>query len=99
MTSCQISLSAMHVISAFVFLKQDIWSVGTFYKKKSSNTAVIRWKKKVATMRVLLYKIQHKSITSFAEGNVLDVATCMQYLSQKNLKHFASSRILVSLTA
>ena len=50
-------------------------------------------------MRVLLYKIQHKSIMSFAEGNVLDVATCMQYLSEKNLKHFASSRILVSLNA
>ena len=89
MTSCQMSLSAMHVILAFVFLKQDIWSVGTFYKK-SSNAAVIRWKKKVATMRVLLYKIQHKPITSFAEGNVLDVATCMQYLPEKNLKHFAS---------
>ena len=50
-------------------------------------------------MRVLLYKIQHKSIMLFAKGNVLDVATCMQYLSEKNLKHFASSRILVSLTA
>ena len=50
-------------------------------------------------MRVLLYKIEHKSITSFAEGNMLDIATCMQYLSEKNLKHFASSRILVSLTA
>ena len=44
-------------------------------------------------MRGLLYKIQHKSITSFAEGNVLDVATCMQCLSEKNIKHFAGSRI------
>ena len=43
--------------------------------------------------RLVQYKIQHKSITSFAEGNVLDVATCMQYLSEKNLKHFAGSRI------
>ena len=40
-------------------------------------------------MLVLLYKTQHNSITSFAEGNVLDVATCMQCLSEKNLKHFA----------
>ena len=44
-------------------------------------------------MSDLLYKIQHKSITSFAEGNVLDIATCMQCLSKKYLKHFASSRI------
>ena len=44
-------------------------------------------------MSDLLYKIQHKSITSFAAGNVLDVATCMQCLSEKFLKHFASSRI------
>ena len=44
-------------------------------------------------MRVLLYKIQHKSITSFAEGNLLYVATFMQCLSEKNLKHFAGSRI------
>ena len=44
-------------------------------------------------MSDLLYKIQHKCITSFAEGNVLDVATCMQCLSEKYLKHFASSRI------
>ena len=43
-------------------------------------------------MLVLLYKIQHNSITSFAEGNVLDVPTCMQCLSEKNLKHFAGSR-------
>jgi len=49
-------------------------------------------------MRVLLYKIQHKSIMLFAEGNLLDVATCMQYLSEKNLKHFASSRIGSSRT-
>ena len=41
----------------------------------------------------LLYEIHHKSITSFAEGSVLDVATCMQCLSEKNLKHFAGSRI------
>ena len=44
-------------------------------------------------MSDLLHKIQHKSITSFAEGNVLDVATCMQCLSEKYLKHFVSSRI------
>ena len=44
-------------------------------------------------MRGLLSKIQHKSVTSFAEGNVLDVATCMLCLSEKNLKHFAGSRI------
>ena len=43
-------------------------------------------------MLVLLYKMQHNSITSFAEGNVLDVATCMQCLSEKNLKHFAGSQ-------
>ena len=42
-------------------------------------------------MLVLLYKTQHNSITSFAEGNVLDVTTCMQCLSEKNLKHFAGS--------
>ena len=47
-------------------------------------------------MRDLLYKIQHKSIASFAEGNVLDVATCMQCFSQKYLKHFACSRIASS---
>ena len=44
-------------------------------------------------MRGLLYKIQRKSITSFAEGNMVDVATCRQCLSEKNLKHFAGSRI------
>ena len=44
-------------------------------------------------MRDLLSKIQHQSVTSFTEGNVLDVATCMQCLSEKNLKHFAGSRI------
>ena len=44
-------------------------------------------------MLVLLYKIQHNSTMSFAEGNVLDVASCMQCLSEKNLKHFAGSRI------
>ena len=60
--------------------------------KKSSN-AVLGWKKKVETMRALLYKIQHKSITSFAEGILLDFATCMQCLSEKNKKHFADSRI------
>ena len=65
--------------NAFVFLEQDIWSVGTFFKKRSN--AIVRWKKIVTTMGILLYKIQRKSITSFAEGNVLDVATCMQYLS------------------
>ena len=67
MTSCQISLAAMRLFKSyfaycfsFVFLKQEIWSEGTI--KKSVN-AVVRWKKKVATMRGLLYKIQHKSIT------------------------------------
>ena len=40
-------------------------------------------KKKVAVIRGLLSKIQHKSVTSFAEGNVLDVATWMQCLSDK----------------
>ena len=77
MTSCQISMAAIHLFLAFVFQKQEIWGEGTYYIKKSSN-AVVRWKKKVATMRGLLSKIQHKSVTSFAEGNVLDVATCMQ---------------------
>ena len=67
MTSCQIGLAAMRLFKSyfaycfsFVFLKQEIWSEGTI--KKSVN-AVVRWKKKVATMRGLLYKIQHKSIT------------------------------------
>ena len=67
MTSCQISLAAMRLFKSyfaycfsFVFLKQEIWSEGTI--KKSIN-AVVRWRKKVATMRGLLYKIQHKSIT------------------------------------
>ena len=67
MTSCQISLAAMRLFKSyfaycfsFVFLKQEIWSEGTI--KKSIN-AVVRWRKKVATIRGLLYKIQHKSIT------------------------------------
>ena len=67
MTSCQINLAAIHLFKSyfaycfsFVFLKQEIWSEGTI--KKSIN-AVVRWRKKVATMRGLLYKIQHKSIT------------------------------------
>ena len=67
MTSCQISLAAMRLFKSyfaycfsFVFLKQEIWSEGTI--KKSINEFV-RWRKKVATMRGLLYKIQHKSIT------------------------------------
>ena len=60
MTSCQISLEVIHLFLASVFLNQDIWSVGTFYKKSSN--AVVRWKKEAATMRILLYKIQHKSI-------------------------------------
>ena len=34
MTSCQISLAAKHLFLAFVFLKQEIWSEGTYYKKK-----------------------------------------------------------------
>ena len=93
MTSCQISLAAMQVFLAFVFLKQDIWGVGTFYKKKSSKAVLVRWEKKVATMRILLYKIQHKTITPFVEGNMLDVTPCMQCLSEKNLKLFAGSRV------
>ena len=90
MTSCQISLAAKHLFLAFVLLKQEILSEGTYYKKKSSN-AVVRWKKKVATMRDWLYEIN--LLTSFAEGNMLDVDTCMQCLSEKYLKHFVSSRI------
>ena len=69
------------VFLAFVFLKQEIWSEGTI--KKSSN-AVLGGKKKVATKRGLSHKIQRKSITSFAEGIVVDLATCMQCLSKKN---------------
>ena len=91
MTSCQISLAAKHLFLAFVLLKQEILSEGTYYKKKKSSNAVVRWKKKVATMRDLLYEIN--LLTSFAEGNMLDVATCMQCLSEKYLKHFVSSRI------
>ena len=67
MTSCQISLAAMRLFKSyfaycfsFVFLKQEIWSEGTI--KKSINE-VVGWRKKVATMRGLLYEIQHKSIT------------------------------------
>ena len=67
MTNCQISMAAMRLFTSyfaccfsFVFLKQEIWSKGTI--KKSTN-AVVRWRKKVATMRGLLYKIQHKSVT------------------------------------
>ena len=41
----------------------------------------------------LSHKIQRKSITSFAEGIVVDLATCMQCLSKKNKKHFADFRI------
>ena len=73
----------MHLFLAFVFLKQEIWSEGTYYKKKGSNV-VIHWKKKVATMLGLLYKIQHKTTRSLAEGNMLVLATCMQCLSEKN---------------
>ena len=91
MTSCQISLAVKHLFLAFVLLKQEILSEGTYYKKKKSSNAVVRWKKKVATMRDLLYEIN--LLTSFAEGNMLDVATCMQCLSEKYLKHFVSSRI------
>ena len=76
MTSCQISLAAIHLFLAFVFLKQEIWGEGTSVERRK-------------LQRCVTYKIQHKSITSFAEGKVLDVATCMQCLSQKNLKHFA----------
>ena len=66
MTSCQISLAVMHLFKSylaycfsFVFLKQEVWSEGTI--KKSINE-VVRWRKKVATMRGLSYEIQHKSI-------------------------------------
>ena len=97
MTSCQISLDAnIHfIVLAFVFLKQEIWreQVVKVRTIKTSSNAVVRWKKKVATMPGLLCKIHHKSITSFAEGSMLDVATCTQCLSEKNLKHFAGSRI------
>ena len=34
MTSCQISLAAKHLFLAFVLLKQEIWSEGTYNKKK-----------------------------------------------------------------
>ena len=34
MTRCQTSLADIHLFLGFVFLEQDIWSVGTFYKKK-----------------------------------------------------------------
>ena len=34
MTSCQISLAATCLFLAFVFLKQEIWSEGRYYKKK-----------------------------------------------------------------
>ena len=34
MTSCQISLAAKHLFLAFVLLKQEILSEGTYYKKK-----------------------------------------------------------------
>ena len=90
-TGCKISLAAKHLFLAFVLLKQEILSEGTYYKKKKSSNAVVRWKKKVATMRDLLYEIN--LLTSFTEGNMLDVETCMQCLSEKYLKHFASSRI------
>ena len=63
MTRCQISLAVMHLFLAFVFRKQEIWSEGTYYKKSSN--AVLHWKKKVATTRDLLYKIEHKYITSW----------------------------------
>ena len=58
MTSCQISLAAMRLFKSyfvycfpFVFLKQEIWSEGPV--KKSIN-AVVRWRKKVATMHAWL---------------------------------------------
>ena len=85
MTSCQISLAAIYLFLAFVFLKQKTWSEGTYNKKK------FKCGRPLKMMRGLLYKIQHKTITSFAEGNMLVLATCMQCLSQK--KHFAGSRI------
>ena len=42
MTSCQISLAAKHLFLAFVLLKQEILSEGTYYKKKKSSNAVVR---------------------------------------------------------
>ena len=58
MTSCQLSLAAMHfnilvifrVLFSFVFLKQEIWSEGTIKKRIN---AVVCWRKIVATMRGL----------------------------------------------
>ena len=44
-------------------------------------------------MRGLLYKIQHKSFQVVAEGIGLDIATCMQCLSEKYEKQFADSQI------
>ena len=84
MTSCQISLAAIHLVLAFVFLEQDIWSVGTCYKKSSN--AVVRWRRKLLRCVSCYIKSSINLFTSFAEGNVLDVATCMQCLSEKNLQ-------------
>ena len=35
MTSCQVSLAAKHLFLAFVLLKQEILSEGTYYIKKT----------------------------------------------------------------
>ena len=99
MTSCQISLAAMRLFKSyfaycfsFVFLKQEIWSEGTI--KKSIN-AVVRWRKKVATMRGLLYKIQHKSITFLLKCRVGLPSLHAMFVGEINYKHFADSRTVV----
>ena len=100
MTSCQISLAAMRLFKSyfaycfsFVFLKQEIWSEGTIEK---SVNAVVRWKKKVATMRGLLYKIQHKSITFLLKVSFwifTDFPNLhAMFVGEINYKHFADSR-------
>ena len=100
MTCCQISLAAMRLFKSylaycfsFVFLKQEIWSKGTI--KKSTN-AVVRWRKKVATMRGLLYKIQHKSITFLLKVSFwifTDFPNLhAMFVGEINYKHFADSR-------
>ena len=74
MTSCQISLAAMHVFwsyflhcFSFVFLKQEILSKGTIKKFKCGRPSK-ESSLKVATTRAELHKIQHKSIQVVAEG-------------------------------
>ena len=69
MMSYQISLASMRLFKSyfaycfsFVFLKQEIWSKGTIKKSIKLMRSSVEGRK-VATMRGLLYKIQHKSIT------------------------------------